>query len=194
MGPCVPLCMHVTDRSYYSGKLNTIYHNTLYKYQSTYIQSLPPLWHRHDYYYMYSLLYRLELIRPIRYNAMRYTNDSVHGGWVYMAVMGITDLVLVQQWRHCNDCMHCCLSFMQHWQRLAPQGPNIPRARSIHAADCLMSQLGIETTLFTLGGLPNKDGWLCNLHTVKWMKVGFVFEKVVTQALTHIILSLYRIH
>ena len=47
--------------------IQLIHNTTLYKYQSTYIQALPPLWDRHNYYSMYSLSYGLELIRPIRY-------------------------------------------------------------------------------------------------------------------------------
>ena len=74
--------------------------------------------------------------------------------------------------------MHCCLSFMQHWQRLAPHGPDMPMARSGHAAICLTSQLDIQITLLTLGGYLTKDCWLCDMHKVKWIKVGFVFEKV----------------
>ena len=49
----------------------TIYHHTpcsLYKYQSTYIQALPPLWDMPNYYYMYNLSSESKLIRPIRYN------------------------------------------------------------------------------------------------------------------------------
>ena len=45
-----------------------IHHSLSIKFQSTYIQALPPLWERHNYYYMNSLSYGLELIRPIRYN------------------------------------------------------------------------------------------------------------------------------
>ena len=40
----------------------------MYKYQSTYIQALPPLWDMPKYYYMYSLSSGSESIRPIRYN------------------------------------------------------------------------------------------------------------------------------
>ena len=45
----------------------------MYKYQSTYIQALPPLWDMPNYYYMYSLSYGSELIRPIRY---RYVSET----------------------------------------------------------------------------------------------------------------------
>ena len=40
---------------------NTIHH-TLYKYQTTYIQVLPPLQDMHDCYYMYIIPYELKLI------------------------------------------------------------------------------------------------------------------------------------
>ena len=105
-----------------------------------------------------------------------------------MAVVGIIGPVLFHQWSHCNDCMHCCLSFMQHWQRLAPNGPDLPVARSHLAAVCLPSELDIHRTLLILGGHPNQDCWLCDVHTAKWMRVGFVCEKVVIRAVN------YKIH
>ena len=112
-------------------------------------------------------------------------------GWGYMAVMGIIGPALVHQWRHCNDCMYFCLSFMQHWQRLAPHGPDLPMERWGHAAICFTPQLDLQSTLLLiLGGYPNKDCWLCDVQGVKWMRVSFVCEKVVTQALNHKILSL----
>ena len=115
--------------------------------------------------------------------AVMYTNDIVRGGRC-KTVMGIIGPVLVQQWRHCNDCMHCCLSFMQNWQRLTPNGPNHPMVRSGPAVVSLTAQLDSQRTLLTFGGYPNYDSWQCDMHTVKWIRVGFVFEKVVTQALT----------
>ena len=62
--PCFLDCS--TPRVSIQEHYNTIPH-TLYKYQSTYIQALPLLWARHNYYYMYSLLYGPELIKPILY-------------------------------------------------------------------------------------------------------------------------------
>ena len=43
------------------------YTTPMYKYQSTYIQALPPLWDMPNYYYMYSPSSGSELIRPNRY-------------------------------------------------------------------------------------------------------------------------------
>ena len=58
----------VTDRLYsIRENYKTIYYTLLYKYQSTYIQALPPSWDRHNYYNTYSLSYGSELIRPILY-------------------------------------------------------------------------------------------------------------------------------
>ena len=95
-------------------------------------------------------------------------------GWECMAVMSIIGPVLVLQWRHCNDSMHFSPSFMQHWQRLAPHGPEVPLERSGHAAICLTSLLDLQNTLLViLGGYPNKDCWICNIHAQKWMRVGF---------------------
>ena len=79
--------------------------------------------------------------------------------------------------------MHCCLSFMQHWQKLSPHGPDAPMERWDHAATCFTSQsLGIKNTLLLiLGGYINTGCWLCDVQDVKWMRVSWVFEKILAQ-------------
>ena len=97
------------------------------------------------------------------------------------------------QWRHCNDCMHSCLSFFtQHWQKLSPHGPDTPMERSGHAAICFTSQLlDLQSTLVLilggrpdkviLGRRPDKDCWVCDVQAVKWMRVSLVCENVLDQ-------------
>ena len=77
-------------------------------------------------------------------------------------------------------CTVCCLSFMQHWQTLAPHGPDLPMERSGLATACLPSQLFFQSTLLLiLGGYPNRDCWISDILAQKWMSVGLVCEKVV---------------
>ena len=57
---------YITD----SEKLQDNIPHSIYKYQSTYMQALPPLRDMPNYYYMHSLLSGSELIRPIRYTLL----------------------------------------------------------------------------------------------------------------------------
>ena len=84
------------------------------------------------------------------------------------------------QRRHCKDCMDCCLSFMQDWQKLSPRGPDSPMDRWGHGATCFTScLLDIQSILLLiLGGYPYEDFWLCDVRGVKWMLVSLVCEKV----------------
>ena len=61
---------------------------------------------------------------------------------------------------------------MQHWQRLAPHGPDMPMERASHAVVCLTSELDIDSTLLLLlGGTPNVDCWICNMQDMLWQRV-----------------------
>ena len=73
------------------------------------------------------------------------------------------------------ECTACCLSLMQHWQKVAPLGPNRPRERYLHVAITLVSHHDRQhPLLFILGGHPNKDCWLYDIHARTWTRVGFV--------------------
>ena len=79
------------------------------------------------------------------------------------------------------------LLIIQHWQRLAPSGPDRPKGRWSHAATFVtQSQLGIHCNLLLLvGGYIYDDSWICNLNDVKWMKVSVACKWAVIHALTH---------
>ena len=79
------------------------------------------------------------------------------------------------------SCTACCLSLMQHWERLAPSGPKLPRESCQHAATTFTPHLPQQQPILViLGGLARTDCWMCNLKSGKWTEVGFVCEKVVT--------------
>ena len=79
------------------------------------------------------------------------------------------------------SCTACCLSLMQHWERVAPSGPKLPMKRSRHAATTFTPlQPHQQPILVILGGVSSADVWMCDLKSGRWTEVGFVCEKVVT--------------
>ena len=76
---------------------------------------------------------------------------------------------------------------MQHWQRLAPHGPDRPGERWGHAASYLIQpQLGMQgDLLLVVGGFESDDGWICDINNVKWMRVSVACKWTLMHALKH---------
>ena len=62
---------------------------------------------------------------------------------------------------------------MQHWEQVAPSGPDCPMVKSVHAAAYFtLSEEGKQSHhLMILGGRPVGDAWICDVKNWLWKKV-----------------------
>ena len=83
--------------------------------------------------------------------------------------------------------MHGLLFIMQHWQTLAPHGPDRLRETRTHSATYFRQpQLGIQgNLLFVVGGVPNADYWICDINNVEWKRVSAVCKWCSDKCTTH---------